>query len=114
MNPAQAAAFAHPDVDLSDPIVVVITWLLTWGASKLVKGQGEMDKFRHALPALAVLIALAVRVALDTAQGQTASVETLLRALAAAGVAVLGHSQLRGAQKALRGDPDKTDSGVQS
>ena len=92
----------HPEVDATDPLVVVLTWFLTEAASQWVKGKKRTEALRHILPALAVLIAIALRAAVTVTQGQALSVDVFLRALAAAGVAVLSHSQLREGQKVVQ------------
>lgn len=86
------------EVDATDPIVVVLTWVLTYLAGLL--GERVDDRLRHLLPLVALVIAVAARAVLETLQGEAVTGETVLRALAAAGTAVLAHSQVREALKA--------------
>lgn len=90
-------AMMSATVDATDPLVVGLTWALTWAAGR----WAIPARYRGALPALAVLLAVAVRAGLDAAQGMPLTPETVARAVAAGGVAVMGHSQVREIQKAL-------------
>jgi hypothetical protein len=89
-----------PMIDGTDPLVVLLTWALTLVVGKLVK-KGKFSKLRHMLPAFAVLGAVAIRAIIEASQGAELTVDTALRALAAGGVAVMGHSQIREIQKAM-------------
>ena len=89
------------DVDATDPVVVLIAWILTQIASHALKGDERVERYRSLLPALAVVIAVGARAALDAASGEALTVESVLRALAAAGVAVLAHSQGREIMKQI-------------
>ena len=94
-----ALAGISADVDGTDPLVVALTWGLTQVAAKFLSTE-DRARFRSALPSIAVIIAVGSRAAIDTASGETLTTESLLRALAAAGVAVLAHSQGREVSKA--------------
>lgn len=89
----------HLTTDTTDPIVVILAWLITWGIGRALKNASP--RVRAGMPLLALLAALGLRVAFDAAQGHPLTVDTLLRALAAGGVAVAGHSQFREAVKLL-------------
>lgn len=103
MTTAALATITTP-VDASDPLVVVVSWVLTLVAGKLLNTT-ERRKFRKALPALAFLFAVAIRAGVDVAQGHPLDLQTLLRALAAGGIAVAGHSQFREVAKMLEAPP---------
>ena len=87
------------DVDATDPLVVAITWVLTQVAAKFLTA-GKWERYRAALPTIALFIAVGARAALDALSGEALTGESLLRALGAAGVAVLAHSQGREVVKA--------------
>lgn len=87
--------------DVSDPLIVIITWGLTVLLSKLPEGSSFEARIRNFIPAIAVLLAVAVRSGIDAANGEPFTVGTLLRALAAGAVAVLTHSQFREVVKIL-------------
>lgn len=86
-------------VDLTDPCVVLITWGLTWGVGRFC--TKHMDRLRHLLPVVALVLAVGARASLDTMLGVPLSWDSVFRGVASAGTAVLGHSQFREAVKAL-------------
>lgn len=83
-------------IDATDPMVVLLAWGLTYICGK------ASPKTRKVLPIVAVLVAVAVRSAMAAVEGEPLSMDVLMRALGAAGVAVLGHSQMREVAKARR------------
>lgn len=94
-------------LDGSDPIVVALTWLLTLGVGKLIDLTAHKN-LRHALPGIAVLLAVAGRALLDVVIGQELSADVVWRGLAAGAVAVFSHAQFRELLKARTpgdGDP---------
>ena len=110
---AHAVAGYEPglQLDSSDPVVVAFTWALTWAAGKLFVKAG-LEKARKFLPGVAILAAIACRVVFDSMAGIDFSTDALLHALAAAGVAVLGHSQFREIVKLIaknKAEPDESD-----
>ncbi len=78
--------------DLTDPIAAVAAWALTQLAGRYMPAD---SKWRAALPAVAILTAIAARAIADVALGHPLTVELLLRSFAAGAVAVFGHSQFR-------------------
>jgi hypothetical protein len=98
VEPTVIAALS-PTVDGTDPLVVGIAWALTWALGRWAPGL--RDRYRGALPVVAVLLAVGARAALDAAAGDPLTLDTLARALAAGAVAGAGHSQVREVQKAL-------------
>jgi hypothetical protein len=103
MEPATAAAIAHPEVDGTDPLVVVIAWALTYAAGRWAPW---LQSQRRLLPTLSVLLAVAARAALDATTGEPLTMDTLARGLAAGATAVLAHSQVRELQKAAEEPSD--------
>jgi len=99
MEPTAALAAISPTLDGTDPLVVGLAWALTWALGRWAPGL--RDRYRGALPVVAVLLAVAARAALDGMAGDPLTLDTLARAVAAGAVAVAGHSQLRELQKAL-------------
>lgn len=95
-------------VDGTDPVVVVLTWLLTMILGKMIERFG-LDEYRAALPAAAVVLATGIRIAIEAAMGDPLSIATVLRALAAGAVAVASHSQFREVFKLLP-SPVKVDA----
>lgn len=101
---------AQPEVDLTDPLVVVLTWGLTEIAARWIKGRGKAEslaRLRHVIPTISLLIAVGIRAALAQIQGQAVDFDLMCRALAAAGVAVLTHSQVREGQKYRESNPEE-------
>lgn len=87
-----AAALSVP-VDVSDPLVAVLAWVL---AAVLKKALGSRARrYRAAIPSAAILIAVLLRTAFAVGQDQPLDVSVVLRSVAAGAVAVFGHSQFR-------------------
>ena len=97
---ADALRSAGIPVDVTDPGVTLLVWGIVQGGRKLLGENAE--KIRTFLPLIVLLVAIGLRVGADSAQGHAIDQGTLFRALAAAGVATLAHSQLREGQKARR------------
>lgn len=89
-------------LDATDPLIVILTWALTLGIRTVVKDNGKWDKVRTVLPGIAILIAVGLRAAIETMEGQVLTTDSFLRAVAAGAVAVMMHSQARGIQKGLQ------------
>lgn len=87
-------------IDLTDPIVMLIAWMLTDLARRFADDAGY-KRIRHLLPALAVLIAVLIRTTVVTVYGQDIDLWTILRAVGAGACAVVLHSQYREVVKAL-------------
>ena len=96
---------ASPTVDITDPGVIALTWFLTWAIGKYAPWLS--DKGRPIIPIVAVLIAVGVRAGLDASMGQPIDLESVTRGVAAGAAAVMGHSQVRGLQKALMKPPEE-------
>lgn len=84
-------------IDPSDPVVVALTWGLTQIAGLV--GDRISDHTRHALPVVALVIAVALRAGYVAVQGEPLTVDVLARGLAAGAVAVFLHSQVREVRK---------------
>lgn len=101
MDPAVTEAIPMEQItaamDAQDPFVIVLTWVLVWAVRKWAKDR--LPKVRHMLPFIAVLLAIAVRAAMEASAGLELSWATVGHGLAAAGVAVLTHSQGREIKK---------------
>jgi len=95
-------------IDGTDPLVVVLTWALTFGVGKVFKGA-NLNKARHLLPMVAVLGAVALQAVIQASEGGALSLQSLGTALGAAGVAVLGHSQFSELKKAMSKDAGDED-----
>lgn len=93
---------ATPTIDETDPLVAALAWAITSVVSSFLKGERHA-KMRRALPTVALVMAVGVRAAIDAFEGEPVSSETFVRALGAAGVAVLAHSQVREVSKARQG-----------
>lgn len=89
------------EVDATDPAVMVIAWGLTYAVGRWCPPDFE-TRVRPILPVVALLAACGARAAIDATQGEPLTLEALLRAVAAAGVAVMGHSQVREVHKAVK------------
>lgn len=91
-------------VDATDPAVMLLAWLLTAlvkRAEPWLEKLGLAPAFlRASLPAIAVLMAVAIRASIVAVQGEPFSWDVLLRALAAGAMAVMVHSQVREVKKA--------------
>ena len=92
--------------DASDPIVLALTWGLTWLAGKL--GNRISDKVRHALPALSVVIAIGLHAGYVAIQGEALTVDVLARGFAAGAGAVFMHSQTSEVRKVAKGRKRKS------
>lgn len=91
------ATAISPLIDGTDPAVVALTWGLTQLAG--LAGDRISEKTRHALPALAVVIAVGLRAGYTAVQGEPLTVDVFARGLAAGAVAVFLHSQVREVRK---------------
>ena len=89
---------ANPDVDATDPLVVMFAWLLTFLAGRLP----WLRERRHLLPTVAVVAAVALRAALDATMGEPLTGATIARGFAAGATAVLADVQRRQLDKAKR------------
>lgn len=99
MDPNSMVAAVPVQVDETDPLVFLLAWGLTYAAGRLCKGRTQ--KLRRALPAIAVMLAVVLRVLWAIWSNEGLSLATFLRAMGAAGTAVLCHSQLREILKAV-------------
>lgn len=93
-------------MDPSDPIVALFALLVTELLKRLLK-PATLERVSPTIPAVVVLIAMGLRVAYDAAvtpEGITWA--SVLRGIAAAGVAVLTHSQFRSVAKAIAAAPE--------
>jgi len=86
-------------VDGTDPLVMALAWVVAYGVNRWCKKKGDKRKLRAATPVLAVLAAVALRTIITAVQGHPLTIDVILRAVAAGGVAVLSHSQVREVQK---------------
>lgn len=87
---------AHAEVDATDPLVVMLAWLLTFLAGRVP----WLNQRRHLLPTVAVFAAVGVRAALDAAMGEPLTGATIARGFAAGATAVLADVQRRQFDKA--------------
>jgi len=97
--------FANPEVDATDPVVVMLAWGLTWLVGKYAPWLSA--KGRVIIPMVAVIIAVGARAAVDASMGDPLNVETITRGVGAGAAAVMGHAQTRSFQKALMGPPSE-------
>lgn len=98
-----AAAVTVP-VDASDPLVAVLAWVIAAGAKRALGSRAR--RYRHAIPSLAVVVAVLLRTAYASLLGQPLDVAVVLRAVAAGAVAVFGHAQFRELVKLAAGADD--------
>lgn len=95
-------------VDGTDPLVMALAWLITFGLHAVAKKYGAKNRvvrrMQHLMPVFAVVAAAGLRAAYGVAAGEPLTASTVLRAVAAGGVAVLGHSQGREILKWAAGD----------
>ena len=84
------------EVDMTDPAVVLASWLLTFMAGQIP----WLNERRHLLPTIAVLFGIGVRAGLDATFGEPLSGETVARGFAAGATAVLADVQRRQFEKA--------------
>ena len=96
MDPTATTA-SIAEVSELDPLVAGLTWGLTWLAAK----YAIPDKFRSAIPVVALLTATGLVAALQTTQGDALTLQTVVRGLGAGAAAIAGHSGFREVQKAL-------------
>jgi uncharacterized protein YjbJ (UPF0337 family) len=94
---AKAATEAGVPVDVTDPSVVLLAWFIVQAVRKVAGEKAEQIRFL--LPVITVVAAVAVRALADVMQGHPLDQSTLFRAVAAAGITVLAHSQYREVQK---------------
>jgi hypothetical protein len=90
------------EFDTTDPLAVVVAWLLTAAVRFAAKKRPDselLESIRHALPLIAVLIAIFFRAAVATYEGGEVNTSTVLRGIAAGSVAVFLHSQGRELKK---------------
>ena len=80
--------------DGTDPIVVMLAWLLTMLLGKLIERVG-LERYRAVLPVAAVVLAIGVRVGIDVTLEGPLTWATALRAIASGAVAVTSHAQFR-------------------
>ena len=91
-------------IDASDPMAVLIAWLLTQAIARW--GMGHESRLRAALPYLAMALAVGFRVVVGVVQGEDLmSTELLVRAFGAGAAAVWSHSATPKALKALMDGP---------
>ena len=88
-----------PTVDATDPAVALIAWGLTILLAKYAPWLS--DRGRPVIPVAAVLVAVGVRAGIDASMGDPLTLATVVRGIGAGTAAVMGHSQLREAQKAM-------------
>jgi hypothetical protein len=99
MDEQQVATAEALGLDAGDPAVAVLTWALTEAARRLLT-RAQAQRARHVLPVVAVLVAVAARAGWEAVQGAPLTLDVVLRGLGAAGIAALGHSQIREVEKA--------------
>ena len=88
------------EIGAEDPLVVILTWAFTFAAGKGFV-RVNMEKFRKFLPAVAICSAVGIKAGFNALEGSAMTVEDFGAALGIAGLAVLGHSQLRELSKAF-------------
>ncbi|MEE9365174.1 MAG: hypothetical protein V3W44_00670 [Dehalococcoidales bacterium] len=84
-----------------DPLVALLTWLMTFVASKYALPA----RLRPAIPLVAIVIATGLMAAAESMQGEALSGATLVRGLGAGAAAIAGHSGVREALKVLSSPP---------
>jgi hypothetical protein len=99
IDPATAPAPIPAAIDASDPVVMILSWLIVMGVTRFCAERPEAQKIKHFAPLLAVFIAVAIRTAGAAAQGQPITFDVVVRAALAGAVAVFAHSQLREVNK---------------
>lgn len=98
-------------LDPSDPLVALFALMLTEALKRLLK-PAALARIGPILPAIVVLTALALRAGYDAALTEGGLTwASVLRGLAAAGVAVLTHAQFRSVAKALTTPRDSGEDG---
>lgn len=105
MDPTLVAG-SIAQVDELDPVIAVVAWALTFAAGK----WALPEKYRRAIPAVAVLIATALVASMQALNGEPLTAATLVRGVGAGAAAVAGHSAIREAQKAMVGGKEEEDT----
>jgi uncharacterized membrane protein len=97
--------------DPSDPVLALATLLLAEVLKRLAPSLAE--RLSPVLPLVVVLLAVALRALVDAVSAEGLTWSSVLRGLAAAGVAVLTHAQFRSVAKAVadRKPDEPTDEG---
>lgn len=96
-------------LDSTDPTVAGVTWVLTFLLSTYIEGE-KYANLRKALPVIAVLIAVFLRVVFALTMGNPLDWMLLARAFGSGAVAVLTHSQFREMVKLLVGSTVKPEN----
>jgi len=93
-------------IDPSDPIVALSALVLAEALKRMLK-PAALKRIGPVIPVIVVVLAMALRVGYDAmlTEGGALTWATVLRGLAAAGVAILTHTQFRSVVKALMGEP---------
>lgn len=86
-------------IDPSDPLVAFFALGLMEALKRVLK-PAALARIGPIIPVIVVILALAMRVGYDASGGQLAW-SSVLRGLAAAGVAVMTHTQFRSVAKAV-------------
>ena len=107
MIPAVASVPVQVQVDATDPLVAVLAWAISAALSRYLGRRAR--RYRHAVPTVAVLVAVALRAAYAQGMDQPIDLALLLRAVAAGAAAVLGHSQFREIGKLTAKDRDTVE-----
>lgn len=89
----------------TDPLVAVLSWLLTWGAGR----WGLAEEHRGALPFVALLVAVAARGAIDATSGLPLTLATVASGLWAGACAIVMHDTARGAAKVATARRDRRE-----
>lgn len=92
-------------MDIADPFVAALTVALTWAARRYSSGKLEAWLVRLT-PIAAVLIAVGLRAAVESAQGLPLSWSTVTHAAQAGVSAVFAHTALRSLLKAAEEPTD--------
>jgi hypothetical protein len=92
-------------MDPSDPIVALFALVITEALKRMLK-PAALKRVGPVIPVVVVVLAMALRVGYDAmlTDGGALTWATVLRGLAAAGVAVLTHTQFRSVAKAFTGE----------
>jgi hypothetical protein len=97
-------------VDEMDPFVAVLTWLLTFVASK----YAIPARLRPLIPVIAILIATGLVAGLQASQGEALTFATVIRGLGAGAAAIAGHSGMREAHKLLSSEEAPAEEAEES